>query len=71
MPIKYLASDVTSNECIAGSGYLPEKSNTGEYMKAWYIIVQYLYEMFANQLLCHRATMHWTDTCVWFICATF
>ena len=30
----FLAYDVTSNECIAGTGQIPERSDTGEYMKA-------------------------------------
>ena len=29
-------SDATSNECIAGNGQVPERSDTGEYMKAGY-----------------------------------
>ena len=36
--------DVTSNECIAGSGKIPERSDTGEYMKQHDINVQYLYD---------------------------
>ena len=28
-----LTSDVTSNECIAGNGQIPERSDTGEYIK--------------------------------------
>ena len=27
---------VTSNECIAGNGWIPERSDTSEYIKEWY-----------------------------------
>ena len=31
----FLTSDATSNECFAGNGQIPERSDTGEYMKVW------------------------------------
>ena len=30
----FLTSVVTSNECIAGTGQIPKRSDTSEYMKA-------------------------------------
>ena len=32
----FLTSDVTSNECIAGNGYILERNNTSEYIKELY-----------------------------------
>ena len=36
LKIDILSHKVTSNECIAGNGYIPERSDTSEYIKEWY-----------------------------------
>ena len=36
MPIKYSTYNVTSNECIAGNGKIPKRSDTSEYIKECY-----------------------------------
>ena len=32
----YVTYNVTSNECIAGNGYIPKRNDTSEYIKEWY-----------------------------------
>ena len=52
MPIKYtIAYNVTSNECIAGNGEIPERSDTSECRKEWNkgsVSLQYSYDKIMN-----------------------